>query len=113
MTAQDFVKNYIMHDSLIDNIEISDHGTKIIMLIDFAFWMQAGYDDTDPETGPLKITFRDVSESNIPNNINWDEISILETESSNGTVTFKLINDMTDAYLDLNIQSNNISVERG
>lgn len=116
MTARDFVKNYILHDSLIDSVEVIDDGMTIILLIDFAFWMQPGYRETDPETGALKVTFRDVSKCdvskcNLPENINWDEISILDTTVSGETVTFKLLNDMTDAYSELTICSNNILAE--
>lgn len=111
MTARDFVKNYILHDSLIDSVEVLDDGMTIILLIDFAFWMQPGYRETDPETGALKVTFRDVAKCNLPENINWDETSILDTTVSGETVTFKLLNDMTDAYSELTIRSNNILAE--
>ena len=56
MTALDFVKKYIMHDSLISSVEVLDVGRTIVLLIDFAFWMQVGYNETDPETGILKAT---------------------------------------------------------
>ncbi len=112
MTAHNFVKEYIMHDSLIDSIEVLDTGRTIVLLIDFAFWMQVGYNATDPETGILKVTFSDVTDYNIPENIDWNEISILEATASGNTVKFSLMNDMTDAYLELIICSSHITAEK-
>ncbi len=112
MTAHDFVKNYIMHDSLIDSVEVLNGGRTIVILIDFAFWMQVGYNETDPETGTLKVTFSNVSNYIIPENIDWNEISILETAASGNTVKFNLMNDMTDAYIELSICSGHIVVEK-
>ncbi len=111
MTAKDFVKDYIMHDSLIDKVEVLEGGAKIVVSIDFAFWMQSGYNETDPETGTLTVTFNDVSAFYIPKNVDWNEISILETAILGETVVFKLMNDMTDAYLELKICSNDIRIE--
>ena len=112
MTALDFVKNYIMHDSLIDSVEILDAGRTIVLLIDFAFWMQSGYNETDSETGLLKVTFSNVSDYSIPEGADWNEISILEAVASGNTVKFSLMNDMTDAYLELSICSKHIVAEK-
>ena len=42
MTNSEFVANYIMHDSLIDSVAVHDKGTRVVLIIDFAFWMQNG-----------------------------------------------------------------------
>lgn len=112
MTAHDFVKNYIMHDSLIDSIEVLDAGRTLVLMIDFAFWMQVGYNENDPETGLLQVTFSDVSDYSIPKDADWNEISILEATASGNTVKFSLMNDMTDAYLELIICSEQIVAEK-
>jgi hypothetical protein len=112
MTALDFVKKYIMHDSLISSVEVLDVGRTIVLLIDFAFWMQVGYNETDPETGILKVTFSDVTDYNIPEDVDWNEISILEATASGNTVKFSLMNDMTDVYLELIICSGHIVAEK-
>lgn len=118
MTAHDFVKNYNMHDSLIDNVEILDNGKTIVLWIDFSYWMQEDYKDGDPDTGKLKITFYDVEDYSIPENVNWDDISVFSSHVSGETVTFYLINDMADLrndmagdFLVLSICSNRILVE--
>lgn len=110
MTTADFVANYIMHDSLIDKIEILENGSKIVLWIDFAFWMQNGYSENNPETGIIKVTFHGVSNYMIPENVDWDEISILEMKLEGYSVKFALINDMTDDYLEININADHVSV---
>ena len=110
MTTADFVANYIMHDSLIDKIEILENGSKIVLWIDFAFWMQNGYSENNPETGIIKVTFHGVSNYMIPENADWDEISILEMKLEGYSVKFALINDMTDDYLEININADHVSV---
>ena len=113
MTAKEFVSNFIMHDSLIDNVEVLDDGKTIIISIDFAFWMQNGYKECNPETGTLEVVFANVNNYTIPENVDWSAISILETSLSNDSVKFSLMNDTTDDYLELIINSQNIStVER-
>ena len=111
MTGSEFVAHYIMHDSLIDSVEVQDEGTRIVLMIDFAFWMQNGYKESDPETGSIKVTFNNVSFYDIPDDADWNEISILETRLENGQIKFALMNDMTDDYLELVIESNNVEVE--
>lgn len=111
MNAKDFAENYIMHDSLIDLVEVLNGGNTIGMHIDFAFWMQKGYNDSDPETGTLKVTFFDVSSYAIPENADWNAISILEMRAVEDGILFSLMNDMTDDYLEIRIRSNRIIVE--
>ena len=112
MTAQEFAQKYIMHDSLIESVEILNGGREIVLMIDFAFWMQIGYNAADQETGPLKVTFNDVSEFSIPENVKWNEISILDAAASGNTVKFSLMNDMTDACSELTICSSRILAEK-
>jgi hypothetical protein len=112
MTAQEFVRKYILHDSLIESVEVLSGGKTIVLMIDFAFWMQPGYNTANPETGTLKVTFDDVSECSIPENVKWNEISILDAVASGNTVKFSLMNDMTDACSELTICSNRILAEK-
>ena len=112
MTAQEFVRKYILHDSLIESVEVLNDGRTIVVMIDFSFWMQPGYNAADPETGTLKVTFNDVSESSIPQNVKWNEVSILDAAASGNTVKFSLMNDMTDACSELTICSSRILAEK-
>ncbi|MDO4841008.1 MAG: hypothetical protein Q3990_10100 [Desulfovibrionaceae bacterium] len=118
MTAHDFVKNYYMHDSSIDNVEVLDNGRTIVLWVDFSYWMQEEYKDGDPENGTIKITFYDVSDYTIPENVNWDEIGVFSSYVSGETVIFNLENDMAylrsgvvGDFLELSICSNRILVE--
>ena len=43
MNKQDFVNNYNMHDSLINDISYSKEKNELVMVIDFAFGMQKNY----------------------------------------------------------------------
>ncbi len=111
MTAHDFVKNYYMHDSLIDNIEVLDNGRTIVFWVDFSYFMQEEYKDGDPDTGTLKITFCDVSDYSIPENVNWEDTSILDSFDLGQKVKFNIVNDDTDDFIEVIICSNRILVE--
>ncbi len=110
MTTTDFAANYIMHDSLIDKVDILENGSTIALWIGFAFWMQNGYNEKDPETGIIKVTFHGVTDSVIPQNVNWDEISILEMKKDGDSIVFALINDLTDDYLEIMIRADHVTV---
>lgn len=109
MKAFEFISNYILHDSLIDSVEVVDDNT-IVMSIDFAFWMQNDYDESMPETGVIKVTFNDVSQYSIPQDVDWNELSILEAKLENNSIKFLLMNDMTDESLEISIHSNSVAV---
>jgi len=111
MNAKAFITSYILHDSIIDKIEIVDSGCSIVMWVDFAFWMQNGYNEYDPETGVLKITFSNVSAYVIPGEVEWNAISILDARAVGDNIIFSLMNDMTDEYMEISINSDNVTVE--
>lgn len=64
-----------------------------------------------PETGVIKVTFNDVSQYSIPQDVDWNEISILETKLENDCIKFLLMNDMTDESLEISIYSNNVAIQ--
>ena len=105
------ISQHICYDSLIDNVEVQDNGTRVVLVIDFAFWMQEGCKESDPETGLIKVVFNNVSYHSIPKGADWNEISILETRLESGQVKFALMNDRTDDYLEIIIASNSVDVE--
>ena len=109
MTITDFVANYIMYDSLIYKVEILENGSTIVLWIDFAFWMQNGYNETDPETGTLKVSFFRVTGYEIPENVNWEEVSILDMKLDGEQIIFALMNDMTNDYLEIIINADHVS----
>ncbi len=110
MTGNEFVANYIMHDSSIENLKISNNRTEVILDIYFAFWMQDNYNESDPEMGTIKVTFHDVSEYEIPDNVGWDSISILSTSIENGCIKFSLTDDSPTGYFEMKIKSDNVTI---
>ena len=109
MTAIDLITKFTFHDSLITGVDAINNGSIIKMQIDFAFWMQPGYKDTDPETGLILLTFSNVSKSQIPST-KWEETSILDVIARDEYVVFSLINEFTDESLEIKIQSNDIEI---
>ena len=61
------------------------------------------------KTGTLKVIFNNVADYKIPENVNWDEVSILEAKMNGNHICFALINDMTDDYLEINIKAEQVS----
>ena len=60
----------------------------------------------------LNVTFHGVTNYVIPENVNWDEISIFEMKMDGGRIKFALMNDMTDDYLEIVINANQVSTIR-
>ena len=112
MTAKDFVSGYYLHDSIIDEIEESDNGKTISILIDFAFWMQENYCDSDPETGIIKVVFHNVTNFSSPDGINFEECSILDVVFEDETVTFHMLNDFSDESFEIRIVADSVTVLR-
>ena len=84
--------------------------TSEYLLIDFAFWMQEHYREGDPETGLIKVVFKNVRSFQIPPNTEWGETSILEMGEEDRYVRFWLINDMTDDSLEILIETDEVEV---
>ena len=110
MTIEEFVNKYNMHDSLIDSVSINKSDQTIEMIIDFAYWMQNGYKEGMPDTGPLALRFVGVKNYNCPEDLPLDEISIIKTSSDNGNLLFSILNDMTDDYLEIAIEADAVEV---
>ena len=110
MTRTEFVTMYNMHDSLVEAVDVTEAGKAIEILIDFAFWMQEHYREGDPETGLIKVVFKNVRSFQIPPNTEWGETSILEMGEEDRYVRFLLINDMTDDSLEILIETDEVEV---
>lgn len=109
MTINELNKAYYFHDSLLDNIEINRNRSTVVLTIDFCFWAQAGYKESDPETGIIKLSFSGVEiypelEGDL------DSYSILNTScTDNGTWKVVALNDETDICYDIIIKANNVN----
>ena len=109
MNISEFLSTYNLHDSLISLIKLAD--TKLIMTVDFCYWMQNGYDESEPETGIIKLTFEGVSNyTGITGEL--DDFSILDVMYNNGVVTFTVCDDYNDISYQLQFSSNSLSVDK-
>ena len=111
MKAKEFVDKYYLHDSLFEKVSFSKDTAVVSMIIDFAFWMQSWYKEGTAETGLISVTFNNVENYTCPENVDWEQISILQAEESDGVIKFSLMNDMEDSYLEMTIKSDDIVVE--
>ncbi len=112
MNKQDFVNNYNMHDSLINDISYSKEKKELVMVIDFAFWMQKNYQTNKPETGLIKVKFSNLKNIIIPEDVKLADISIIQTLIENNSLKFSLINDITNDYLEIIVDSDNIEISK-
>ena len=48
MTIKDFISNYKLHDSLVENITQNTETSELILSIDFCYWMQGNYNNEEP-----------------------------------------------------------------
>lgn len=111
MTLQEFLTKYNFHDSLIDDVSFDTVSKKVLMRIDFAYWMQEWYTENSAETDTLTIIFNEVSQFICPDDVPWEQISILQASlEENDTIKFALMNDITDGYLDVFIKCKSIRI---
>ena len=110
MTPETFVNRYDFHDSIIDSVTTENNGTVVRMIIDFAFWMQEDYREEHAETGPLAVSFSDITEYECPDQLPLEEISILKASLQDNIIIFALLNDITDEYYEIRINARSITV---
>ena len=111
MTLKELQDRYYMHDSYFEKIIYDKSRNEVELLINFAYWMQDWYKDTDPENALLRCTFKGVSLYDHT----WDEIDcktlgILKTDVTDNTVTFAL-DDISDDYHELKITAESVDVQ--
>ena len=53
MKINELLNKYTFHDSLLENISYDKENSKLTLTIDFCFWMQNDYDESQPETGNM------------------------------------------------------------
>lgn len=102
MTINSFVSQYELHDSLLDKVTVDTESQKVILLVDFCYWMQKGYTNQQPETGMVNIIFNDATFINGPIG-ECNSFSILRCIASSNGVLIVLLDDDTDEYFELTI----------
>ncbi len=110
MTLQEFTTKYNFHDSLIDEVSFDAVSKQVLMRVDFAYWMQEWYTEDLPETDTLTLIFNEVSQFICPDDVPWEQISIIQASLEDDSIKFALMNDITDDYLDVFIKCESISI---
>ena len=110
MCVEEFISKYNFHDSLIDDVTFDVASKQVLMRVNFAYWKQEWYNEDTAETGPLTIIFKGVSQFVCPDDVTWEQISIIQASIEDDSINFTLMNDITDAYLDMIIKCNTITV---
>ena len=110
MNLLNLIKKYNLHDSFFESVIYSNEKHQVEMNINFAFWMQEWYNNNIPENGIITILFTDVLEYICPSNIDWEQISIIQTTVNNDIIKFSLLNDITNEFLEIIIKCKNVSV---
>lgn len=110
MTLKELNSNYYFHDSLLDKIEVDRVQATVVLTIDFCFWAQEDYKETDPETGIIKLSFSEVEifpelEGDL------DSYSILNTSyTDDGSWMVVALDDETDNCYRISIKANGVSL---
>ena len=108
MTIFELQRTYYFHDSLLDNIEIDREQSTVTMIIDFCFWAQEDYKESDPETGIIKLSFSGVDyfpklEGEI------GSYSIIKTTCTyDSTWIVSALDDETDVWYSIEIRAKNV-----
>ena len=92
MTIVELLKNYQLHDSMLESIRIlNDHSIELV--IDVCSWMQDTYKDTDPETQIQHFIFDGVTAYEY-DQYDLDSDSILEARMlDNQTLELVVLHD--------------------
>ncbi len=61
MTIREFLDKYNLHDSYFEKVTYNEGLKTLILIINFAFWMQEDYVDGNPENGKLQVVFKNVN----------------------------------------------------
>ena len=78
MTIKDFAEKYNLHDSGIEKIFYDTEHKKLVLTIEFCFWMQNWFVEGEQSNGKISATFENVSvfdyDENISEKIFSDEL---------------------------------------
>lgn len=95
MTINEFFNTCYFHDSLMESINFD--GTKLILDIDFCWWMQDNYQPDDKELRLMKVIFPNITCFNFDCNnkeINSDTIldfSVIEEEANSDNPLVRIV----------------------
>lgn len=111
MNIEELVERYYFHDSLIENISYIPDQNKVIMLIDFCYWLQPNYNPGSKETGMIELTFLEVEL--YKNQVtSYESDSILEVHAKNNEIVFCILNDRTQCYYEVVIKAQAVNFKK-
>ena len=111
MTIKSFVEHYNLHDSYITSVEYSADSRFVLLLSDFAFWMQESYKDGEPENGIIQVAFQDVDQYHCEGGDPAGAfVGILGSEYRDGSFLLKLLDDETNEYFEMTIKASSVTV---
>lgn len=113
MTFQEFNATYFFHDSFITGLSYDAANAKLVLTIDFAFWMQDDFVPGDDETGRLQVTFRHVNKYECQGGDPAGSFAgILGTAVEKDGFVFQLADDLHNTFMTLKIFSDEVEVEK-
>lgn len=111
MNIEELVERYYFHDSLIENILYIPDQNKVVMLIDFCFWLQPSGNPGSKETGMIELTFSEVEL--YKNQVtSYESDSILEVHAKNNEIVFCNLNDSTQCYYEVVIKAQAVTFKK-
>lgn len=91
MTAEELVREYYFHDSVLTDMKYS--GNKLVLTVELCMYMQNGYSDGDPEIKTVNVEFIGVADFKFDNRTGLEDAEILELSYENNAVKLVLFND--------------------
>ena len=61
MTVEQFVERYYLHDSSLVKVDFDAEKNFLALTIEFCFWWQPWYNESEPPNGLIRVTFKNVS----------------------------------------------------
>lgn len=113
MTLQEFQSKYNFHDSFFESMKYDEHNAELVLIINFAFWMQKDFPDGNEENGLLKVTFHNVTDYKCKGgDPSGNFVGILNTASDGDTFIFNMFDDESGDFIELSIKSPDVSAEK-
>lgn len=112
MTLLEFEKEYCFHDSYIESMKYNEDTAVLSLIINFAFWMQENYVEGEEETGLIKVDFSHVTDYTCEGDPAGRFVGILDGVVSGDSFVFRLLDDMSNQYMELTVHATGVDVKR-
>lgn len=108
MKIEELNEKYYFHDSIVEKILYDEKQQVLEMYLDFCFWAQDEYKESDPETGKVLVRFSGVEEyKGITGESDW--WGITDAVFREGIFTVLVDDDYHEKCYQLNIKANSVS----